>query len=110
MGDATKLPFCSEAVNDALIAFVSHHLPDPLIDATIQEADRVCVRKLIFLDGLKVPGRVFSNLLWRYDRGQFPRSDSELIAKIRQRFIIQRTEYLSIFHKYLIVVATKKST
>jgi len=53
VGSCAELPFADKSFDVCLLLFVLHHLPEPLWNATIQEAARVCRESILILDHTK---------------------------------------------------------
>lgn len=73
VGDAGALPFVNGSFDVTLLIAVSHHLDDATLRATLAELARVTRGSFVFVDGLLNNRRWLARLLWRYDRGRFPR-------------------------------------
>ena len=53
-------------------------------------------------------GRWQSRLLWRLDRGAYPKTPEQLLAFLSEQFSIVHSERFSIYHEYLLAVATNR--
>jgi SAM-dependent methyltransferase len=106
LGDATALPFQNHAVGTVLSVAVTHHVPDEGLPHLVDEMARVARDRLIFVDAVDVPGRVVSSTLWKYDRGSYPRSAGALRRALEPRFLVDRVENYSAYHRYLLCVAS----
>jgi SAM-dependent methyltransferase len=86
---------------------VSHHLTDEQVDALLAQCARVLAPGgvLVFMDAVR-SGRLPGRLLWRLDRGSFPRPQPELEAALSARFDIIHAEEFAIWHRYLLWVGT----
>jgi len=104
-GDATALPLPDRSFDVALCIAVAHHLPDGALERMIAELARVVAGSLVFLEPLQ-DERLASRVLWRIDRGTFPREEGALLAVLRSRFSIVSAETYRIAHRYLLCVAT----
>ena len=87
---------------------VSHHLTDHQLNSALREVARVCRQKLIFLDAIRQETSTVSNLLWKYDRGSYPRTAAALHSSIAQFFAIEHEERYSIYHHYWLCTASPK--
>jgi SAM-dependent methyltransferase len=103
VGSATDLPFEARSFEYTLCTNVAHHLSDADLDLMVSEIQRVTSRQLVFVDPLRVD-RVASRLLWRIDRGSFPRVYEELVEKLSRAFTPQQAEAFTILHRYLLFV------
>jgi ubiquinone/menaquinone biosynthesis C-methylase UbiE len=104
-GDATSICFQSKSVDYALCIALTHHLTDEQLPLLFKELARVVKRKLVFLDAVLSPGSMTSALLWRYDRGAYPRSAQALKAMIELYFEIEQIEHYTIQHSYILCTA-----
>jgi ubiquinone/menaquinone biosynthesis C-methylase UbiE len=109
-GDASQIPFPARAFDVALCVAMSHHLDDDTLHATVAEIARVTAGHLLFLDALKDDSRTLSRWMWRYDRGSHPRTRDELLAAIAEGFSVRRIEEFSLYHRYILCVATPHSS
>jgi len=102
LGDGTRIPLADRCVHSVLTLAVTHHLLDHELDLFLAEMARVCTHQLVFLDGLEDRSSIVSNLMWRYDRGSHPRTEENLLSKIRQHFELDMVERYKIYHQYLL--------
>lgn len=110
VGDATELPFPAHCFDLSLCVDVSHHLPDAAWPRMLAELRRVTRGTLVFLDAVRVDSRPLSRLLWRYDRGRHPRNREEILEAIGREFLIRNVVDFSVYHRYLLCVATPRSS
>ena len=106
--DAAKLPFHDAAFDVTLCVDVSHHLDDTVWPEALMELSRVTRGRLIFLDAIRNDSRFASRLLWRYDRGRYPRVREELLDSLGREFTIEETVDFSIYHQYVLCIATPR--
>jgi SAM-dependent methyltransferase len=104
LGDGARLPLRDHSVDDVLCVAVAHHLDSGSLPLMLAEAARVCRGRLIFLDPV-IAGSRISRLLWRLDRGSFPRHASELRREVSTRFEIEWSEEFEVHHRYWLAVA-----
>ena len=104
--DATQLPFAAASFDTVFCTAVFHHIDDRQLSLVLAELARV-VRaggKLIVQDPIWRstcwPGR----LLWRYDRGAFPRTPTELSERIQSIGKIAYWKEFSYLHAYMVAV------
>jgi hypothetical protein len=86
---------------------MSHHLDDAQLAAMIGEESRLLRDdgQLVFLDAVWSRRRPLSRLLWRYDRGAFPRSADALVVALDRHFEpVRPPEYFAVWHEYLLWV------
>jgi ubiquinone/menaquinone biosynthesis C-methylase UbiE len=104
LGDATNLPVRDQSVDWAICVSVSHHLDDDGFGLMLDELRRVTRERVVFLDAVTSPAWQ-SRLLWRYDRGRYPRSVEVLKRELSARFEIVAAEEFTLLHRYLLVSA-----
>jgi SAM-dependent methyltransferase len=107
--DATRLPIRNECIEVIICTFVAHHLPDQLLADLIDESSRILKQAgtYIFVDPLWAPRRWAGRLLWRLDRGAYPRTERVLHSVLANRFEVAHWEQFSVYHEYTIGVGTK---
>jgi SAM-dependent methyltransferase len=106
VGSATALPFEADSFDYALCTNVAHHLEDAELELMVSELARVIRRRLVFVDPLRVSGRLASRMLWSIDRGSYPRSYEELVTALSSRFTTEHAEPFTVLHRYLVFVGT----
>src|SRR5262249_20285691 len=106
VADARQLPFPDHTVDVIMSVAMSHHLPDDVLDGFLAEADRVLRPSgaFIFFDAVVRPKRWLSRLLWRYDRGAFPRFADDIEARLNNHFHLGHREEYTWAHHYVIWV------
>lgn len=109
MGDGTQLCFKDKSVDYALCAAVLHHLNDAELALLLNELQRVVRRRLIVLDPVDCQDRTMSNLLWKYDRGSFPRTTQRIQTILERQFNLDHTDELTVNHRYVLCVASPKN-
>lgn len=102
-GDASMLPLRSGAVDAITFVAVSHHLTDEQLGRVFDEIARVQSPKgtFFFFDAIHVPDRFLSRLLWRHDRGAYPRTKEQLVAVLRRHFHVVDCFEHTILHRYV---------
>jgi SAM-dependent methyltransferase len=109
LGSGTTLCFSDKSVDFALVVGVAHHLDDSGFSLLLEELARVIQRRLIFLDPVACRERAASNLLWRYDRGRFPRTPGCLHTAIDRKFQVNDIGELTILHRYTLCVGQPRN-
>ncbi len=104
LGSIAALPFASRSFGTAVCVAVSHHLDEPTLRAGLREIARVTSDRFVFVDALRVEARWLSTILWRYDRGRFPRTREQLLEAISEHFAIERVIDYHFLHRYLLCV------
>lgn len=110
LGSGGELCFKDQSIDHALFVSVSHHLDDQQFDALLARLASILRGKLLFFDGYISPDRWISQLLWRYDRGRHPRSRQAILDMLQRHFVIQETADLSVYHRYVLAVATPRQS
>jgi SAM-dependent methyltransferase len=108
LGGASGLCFTDKSIDQALCLAMSHHVKSASLELMFQEISRVVRKRLIFVDALECRVRVKSRILWTFDRGRFARSSFELRSFIARYFIIDHIEEFTVWHRYLLCIATPK--
>ena len=111
LGDATRVPMRDNTLDVVICTSVSHHIPDELFQQFVSEAMRVLKNDghFVFLDAVWQPRRPVARLLWKYDRGSFPRSSKALRKVLSQHGTVIRAERFAVLHEYLLCVVTKSA-
>lgn len=106
LADATAMPIETGSVDVVLCRFVTHHVPDEQLPAVLRECARVLKPTgwLVFVEAIRSDGRPLSNLLWRYDRGSFPRREDDVKQRLQTCFDIQSWDRFAVFHQYVVGV------
>ncbi len=110
LGDASQIALKDKSVDIATCIAMSHHLTDVQLSNAVREFARVCRSKLIFFDAMRQKTSQLSNLLWKYDRGSYPRSIEHLRREIERHFYIEHEERYSIYHHYWLCIGTPKNS
>ena len=108
LGDATQIGLADKAVDFATCIAIVHHLDDAQFHRFVDEAARVVRTKLILLDPLATEAWQ-SKLLWRYDRGSYPRTAEQLKNALSRRFDVEQVDYYAVYHRYAILHARPKT-
>jgi ubiquinone/menaquinone biosynthesis C-methylase UbiE len=102
LADAAHIPLQDNSAGVILCVAMAHHLPEALLESLLRESARVLdsAGTFVFLDAVLQPRRWLGRLLWRYDRGSYPRCASDLSRAISGHFRITNAQSLSVFHEY----------
>jgi SAM-dependent methyltransferase len=108
--DATRVPIRSGSVDVVMCIAVSHHLTDKLLERLINESVRVLKDggAFIFVDAVWEPSKLARRLLWKYDRGSYPRTAENLLSVISNHYRLIHDEQYSVYHEYLLCVGVKR--
>src|SRR5260221_8413020 len=104
LADASAIPLKTSSINTALCTNVSHHIPDALFSRFMGESMRVLKEDgcFIFHDAVWDDSRPISRLLWKYDRGSFPRTLKTLHSLLSAHGRVIHWEEYSIYHHYVL--------
>jgi SAM-dependent methyltransferase len=105
LGDATRIPLKDRSVDWAVSIGVSHHLDDAEFERSLEELRRVARERVVFLDAVWSDATT-SRLLWRYDRGRYPRAADALREALAKRFDVRDEREFTVRHRYLLVIAS----
>jgi ubiquinone/menaquinone biosynthesis C-methylase UbiE len=112
LANATAVPLADGSVDAVVCTQVTHHLTDGQLDQMIGQAARVLRAggHFVLLDAVWRPARLPGRLLWRYDRGSFPRTDAVLRIAIERHFEIVRWEEFALWHAYVAAVGRPRKS
>jgi ubiquinone/menaquinone biosynthesis C-methylase UbiE len=103
LSDATRMSVASASADIVMCKFMMHHLTDSMLTQMIEESLRVLRPNgmLILIDPILNRQRFAGRVLWRLDRGSYPRTEEELRKKLASRFKIVHWEKFAIYHEYV---------
>jgi SAM-dependent methyltransferase len=89
---------------------VAHHLTDIMLDKVLEEVGRVLKvgGRLILVDPILNRERWMGRILWKLDRGTYPRSAEELHRKIDTRFHVIHWEQYAVYHEYVFGIGVRR--
>jgi ubiquinone/menaquinone biosynthesis C-methylase UbiE len=104
LADGTCIPFRDNSIDVVICVGVSHHLSDRALEEMIHESCRVLRigGTLLLLDAVWAPERYLGKLIWKYDRGSYPRTAEYLHSVISQQFRIIYSERYAVYHEYVL--------
>jgi ubiquinone/menaquinone biosynthesis C-methylase UbiE len=107
LADATRIPLADRSVDIVLCTNVTHHLTEAQLDRMIGHSARVLkpTGKLILSDALWAPARRVGKLIWKFDRGSFPRTVDVLQKMLTRHLKIEHWDQFAVWHEYFIAVA-----
>jgi SAM-dependent methyltransferase len=111
LGDGAQLPIRSSSVDIAICIGVAHHLSDTVFPSVLDELHRVLrpAGHLVFLDPVWQPRRPPGRLLWKLDRGAYPRTAAALRATIERAFQPVDQDRFAFWHEYLLWVGSPRT-
>lgn len=107
LGDASHIGLRDKSIDIAACVAVSHHLSEAQLGDALHELSRICRLRLVFLDAIRHEGTV-SRLMWKYDRGSYPRTADALRAHIERYFVIESESCNAVYHHYWLCAAIPK--
>lgn len=104
LSDATATPIGPGSIDVVLCIFVAHHLDDALLQRFLAESTRILRPggTFILMDPVWDARRWAGRLLWRYDRGSYPRTPATLEHVLTQHFAPVHREQFALWHRYLL--------
>jgi SAM-dependent methyltransferase len=110
VSDVSWAPVKSDSADVVLLVFVAHHVPDKTLAQIIKESMRVLKKsgKFILMDPVWNPRRLLSRVLWRIDRGRYPRRAETLYEAVSRNFRIYHWQHFSVYHEYILCAGTKR--
>ena len=102
VGDATQLPFGDRSIDVAVCVAVTHHLDGEALERLVAELARVVRERVVVFDPLREQQSRRGRLLWRINRGSYPRSEQELVSMLNRGLTSQHVERFAIHHHYLL--------
>ena len=110
LADAGNVPIADQSIDMVICTNVTHHLIDDLLDRMFAEAARILRPggKFILSDALWAPNRKIGKMIWRVDRGSFPRTRDTLQDALQKYLKIEQWDQFAIWHEYFVCTATVK--
>jgi ubiquinone/menaquinone biosynthesis C-methylase UbiE len=111
LGDATNLPIKDRSIDLVTFTSLTHHLTDDMLELLLRQTLRVLKPggHFVLMDPLWAPYRLPGRLLWRYDRGSFPRTAEHLRRAIEPHFAITVWDQFAILHRYVIAMGKARA-
>lgn len=109
LSDATRMPIAGAAADVVICMAVLHHLTDAMVDQVFEEVLRVLKvgGRLILLDPVLNNERLLGRILWKLDRGSYPRTDEVLREKLEAKFQVVHWEKFAIYHEYVFGIGVR---
>ena len=110
LADAGNVPIADRSVDMVVCTNVTHHLTDELLDRMFAEAARILKPggKFILSDALWAPDRKIGKMIWRVDRGSFPRTQNVIQSALQKYLNIEQWDQFAIWHEYFVCTASIK--
>ena len=109
LSDATQMCIASGSADVVLCIAVTHHLTDAMLQQTLDESFRVLPvgGRLVLLDAVYNHERWAGRILWRLDRGSYPRRAEDLREKLASRFMVLHWEKFAVYHEYVFAIGVR---
>jgi ubiquinone/menaquinone biosynthesis C-methylase UbiE len=109
LSDATRMSIATGSADVVMCVAIAHHLTDAMLDEVLEEALRVLKLggQLILLDAVFNRKRRAGRILWRLDRGSYPRTAEELREKFEVRFKVVHWGKYAVYHEYVLGIGIR---
>jgi ubiquinone/menaquinone biosynthesis C-methylase UbiE len=109
LSDATRMPISAASADVVVCIAVTHHLTNEMLEQVLDEALRILKAdgQLILLDPVLNRARWMGRLLWRLDRGSYPRSAEELRDKLERKFKMTHWDRYAVYHEYVFGIGVR---
>ncbi len=109
LGDATSMPIVDGGTDMVICKSLTHHLTDPMLDRALDESRRVLRLggHMILLDAVLNKQRVAGRILWKLDRGSFPRAEEDLRKRLEDRFKVIHWDKFAVYHEYVFGIGVR---
>jgi ubiquinone/menaquinone biosynthesis C-methylase UbiE len=109
LSDATRMCIATKSADVVTCIAVAHHLTDGMLDQIFEEVQRVLRvgGQLILLDPILNSELLMGRILWRLDRGSYPRTAEKLRENMEARFKIVHWEKFAIYHEYILGIGIR---
>lgn len=109
LGDATSMPIVDGGTDMVICKSLTHHLTDSMLDRALDESRRVLRSggHMILLDAVLNKQRLAGRILWKLDRGSFPRAEEDLRKRLEDRFKVIHWDKFAIYHEYVFGIGVR---
>jgi ubiquinone/menaquinone biosynthesis C-methylase UbiE len=110
LGDATSMPIIGCCADMVICKSVTHHFSDLMLERALDESRRVLRTggHIVLLDAVVNRQRLAGRILWKLDRGSYPRTDEELRKKMEGKFQLVHWEKFAIYHEYVLGIGVRR--
>ena len=107
--DATRMPIADACASSVVCMAVAHHLTDTMLASVLSESARVLRPggRMFFLDPVFDRRRALGRMIWRLDRGSYPRTADTLHKVFSQHFHVAHWEQFAVYHEYVLGVGLR---
>jgi ubiquinone/menaquinone biosynthesis C-methylase UbiE len=107
--DATRMPIASGCADSVVCTAVAHHLTDAMLTDVLRESVRVLKPggRMFFLDPVFARKRMVGRMIWRMDRGSYPRTAETLRNIFSRHLKVAHWERFAIYHEYVFGVGIR---
>jgi SAM-dependent methyltransferase len=107
--DATRMPIASGCADSVVCMAVAHHLTDAMLTDVLGESVRVLKPggRMFFLDPVLARDRIVGRMIWRLDRGSYPRTAEALQSVFSRHLKIAHWEQFAIHHEYVMGIGVR---
>lgn len=107
--DATRMPIADGCAGSVVCMAVAHHLTDGMLADVLRESARVLRPggRVFFLDPVFAQSRRIGRMIWRLDRGSYPRTADTLRRVFSEHFQVAHWEQFAIYHEYVFAVGVR---
>ena len=109
LSDAARMSIATGCADVVMLAAVMHHLTDSMLDQVFEETLRVLKSGgcLVFFDPVLNRDLWAGRMLWRLDRGSYPREVEELRKLLGAKFDVIHWEKYAVYHEYVFGIAVR---
>jgi SAM-dependent methyltransferase len=107
--DATRMPVQTGSIDLVACVCVSHHLSESEFTDVLEESARVLRPggQFVLLDPVLNPRRLPGRVLWRLDRGSYPKTAPALRSALAARFQVSLWRSFAVWHSYVLGVGLR---
>jgi hypothetical protein len=99
LGDATSMPIMDGCADVVICKAMTHHLTDLMLKPA---------GHMMLFDAVYNRERWAGRVLWRLDRGSYPRRAEELREKLESRFKVVHWEKFAVYHEYVFGIGVRR--
>ena len=106
LADATYMPVRTGSIDTVTCANMTHHLTYDQLHEILRESARVLnpAGSLVLMDAVLNPSRLPGWILWKLDRGAYPKPSVNLRKAVEQHFVVEQWVRFAVYHEYVVAV------